>query len=89
MALAVASGCAVGPVTAAAASTQSASSTQAAAGPAAPVAGALIQAFEAARHIPGSAVGGIRAGSLRVGSAAGSRWALASLPSRPRRPARG
>ena len=63
---------AVGPVPAAAAS-----------GPTGSTSAALIQAFEAGRHVPGSAVGGIRAGSLHVGSAAGSRWALASfLPSR-------
>jgi PKD repeat protein len=65
------------PVTGAAAGTRPAPEP---AGPgAAPVAGALIQAFEAARHLPGSAVGGIRAGSLHVGSAAGTRWALASF----------
>src|SRR5690242_14263331 len=71
--VAAASAWAVGPVRAAAAST----------GPAGSTSGALIQAFEAGRHVPGSAVGGIRAGSLHVGSAAGTRWALASfLPSR-------
>jgi hypothetical protein len=72
--LATAAASVVGPVTsAAAASTGSA-------------AGALIQAFEAGRHMPGSAVGGIRAGSLHVGSAAGARWALASfVPSRSAR----
>ena len=74
VALAAVSAWAVGPVTAAAASTGPAS---------APVGGALIRAFEAARHIPGSAVGGIRAGSLHVGSAAGTRWALASFVPAP------
>ena len=74
--LATAAGCALGPVTAAAASARTSAE------PAGPVAGALIQAFEAARHMPGSAVAGIRAGSLHVASAAGTRWALASfLPS--------
>lgn len=73
-ALAAASACVGGPVTAAAAA-----STQTPATPAGSVAGALIQAFEAGRHVPGSAVGGIRAGSLHVGSAAGTRWALASF----------
>jgi PKD repeat protein len=63
----------LGPVTAAAASTRPASA------PAGSVGGALIRAFEAARHMPGSAVGGIRTGSLHVGSAAGTRWALASF----------
>ena len=75
-ALGAAVSCAAGPVTGAAAS------TRASAEPAGPVGGALIQAFEAARHMPGSAVGGIRAGSLHVAPAAGTRWALASfLPS--------
>jgi len=69
---------AVGPVTAAAASTRPATGL-AMTGPAGSVSGALIRAFEAARHIPGSAVGGIRAGSLHVGSAGGTRWALASF----------
>ena len=67
--LAAVSGWAAGPVTAAAASTGQAGSTS----------GALIRAFEAGRHAPGSAVGGIRAGSLHVGSAGGTRWALASF----------
>jgi PKD repeat protein len=71
---ALAAGCAVTvvPVTAAAASGASA-------GAAGSIAGALIQAFEAGRHMPGSAVGGIRGGSLHVGSAGGTRWALASF----------
>jgi hypothetical protein len=67
--LAAASASAMGLVTAAAAST----------GPAGPTSAALVRAFEAGRHVPGSAVGGIRAGSLHVGSAAGTRWALASF----------
>ena len=71
--LATAAGCALVPVTAATASTRSTPA------PSRPVARALIQAFEVARHMPGSAVGGIRAGSLHVGSAAGTRWALASF----------
>src|SRR5581483_7835241 len=73
VALATVAACVVSPATSAAAS------TRAAAEPAGPVAGALIQAFEAGRHMPGSAVGGIRAGSLHAGSAAGTRWALASF----------
>ncbi|HEY9243491.1 MAG TPA: PKD domain-containing protein [Streptosporangiaceae bacterium] len=47
--------------------------------PAGSVGRALIQAFEAGRHMPGEAVGGIRAGSLHVGSAGRTRWALASF----------
>jgi PKD repeat protein len=77
VALAAVSAWAAGPVTAAAASTRPTAATST--GPAGSVGGALIRAFEAARHIPGSAVGGIRAGSLHVGSAGGTRWALASF----------
>jgi PKD repeat protein len=78
-ALAVVSALAMGPVTAATASTRSG----AAPAPAVPVPAELTRAFEAARHIPGSAVGGIRAGSLHVDSAAGTQWAIASfIPSR-------
>ena len=36
-------------------------------------------ASEAGRHVPGSAVGGIRAGALRTGTADGEQWAIASL----------
>jgi hypothetical protein len=44
-----------------------------------PVSAGLEQAFEAARHIPGTEVGGIRAGTLHVGSAGGAEWAIASF----------
>lgn len=40
---------------------------------------ALIQSFESGDHVPGSAVGGIRAGSLHVGSADGTEWAIATF----------
>ncbi len=76
-AAAVALAAVVGPVTGAVAGTRPAAE------PAGPVARALIQAFVAARHLPGSAVGGIRAGSLHVGSAGGARWALASFVPAP------
>jgi hypothetical protein len=39
----------------------------------------LAQAFEAGRHVPGSAVGGIRTGTLHTGTAGGAQWAIASL----------
>jgi hypothetical protein len=39
----------------------------------------LEQAFAAARHLPSSAIGGVRAGSLHEGPAAGTDWALASF----------
>lgn len=46
-------------------------------------AAALAHAFEAGRHVPGSAVAGIRPGSLHVGTASGTRWAMATFePSR-------
>ena len=69
-ALAAISVLAVGPVTAAAASTATTVS---------PVPAALTQAFEAARHISGSAVAGIRAGTLHTGTADGTEWAIASF----------
>jgi hypothetical protein len=40
---------------------------------------ALIQSFESGDHVPGSAVGGIRTGSLHVGSADGTEWAIATF----------
>jgi PKD repeat protein len=43
------------------------------------VSAALEHAFEAARHVPAADVGGIRAGTLHVGSAAGHQWAIASF----------
>jgi PKD repeat protein len=46
-------------------------------GPATPA--ALTQAFEAGRHIPASAMGGIRPGTLHTGTAGGTEWAIASF----------
>jgi hypothetical protein len=46
---------------------------------AAPVSAALEHAFEAARHVPAADVGGIRAGTLHVGTASGREWAIASF----------
>jgi len=40
---------------------------------------ALTQAFQAARDIPGSAIGGIRPGTLHTGAADGTEWAIASF----------
>jgi hypothetical protein len=59
-----------GPVTAAAASTTTTVSA---------VPAALTQAFETARHIPGSTIAGIRAGTLHAGTADGTEWAIASF----------
>jgi PKD repeat protein len=42
-------------------------------------AAALTQAFEAGRPIPGSAMGGIRPGTLHTGTAGGTEWAIASF----------
>ncbi len=42
-------------------------------------AAALTRAFEAARNLPSSAIGGIRAGTLHTGSAGGTEWAIASF----------
>jgi PKD repeat protein len=39
----------------------------------------LEQAYAAAAHVPEGAIGGVRAGSLRVASAAGTSWAIASF----------
>jgi hypothetical protein len=65
---------AAGPAAAAAATT-----TPATAAPASSTASALTQAFEASRHIPASAVGGIRTGTLHTGTANGRQWAAASF----------
>jgi hypothetical protein len=43
------------------------------------VATAVTRAFEQAEHVPGSAVGGIRTGSLHVGDADGAEWAIATF----------
>jgi hypothetical protein len=52
--------------------------------PARPIPAALERAFETARHIPGTEVGGVRSGTLHVGSAAGHKWAIASfVPANP------
>jgi len=40
---------------------------------------ALTQAFQVARDIPGSAIGGIRPGTLHTGTADGTEWAIASF----------
>jgi PKD repeat protein len=69
-ALAAISVLAIGPVTAAAASTVTTVS---------PVPAALTQAFEATRHIPGSAIAGIRSGTLHTGTAGGTEWAIAGF----------
>ena len=67
-ALAVIAALIVAPVTAAA---------DAGGGPA--QATALTQAFQVARDIPGSAIGGVRPGSLHTGTANGTEWAIASF----------
>jgi hypothetical protein len=77
-ALVVLSAFLAGPVTAAAAATTAAADSAQAA-PSGSIATALTQAFESAQHIPGSAVGGIRAGSEHVGTASGAEWALATF----------
>lgn len=47
------------------------------------VAAALAQAWEAGRHVPGSAVAGLRTGTLHTGTADGEQWAIAGfLPAR-------
>jgi PKD repeat protein len=46
---------------------------------AASVSSALQGAFAAARHLPASDLGGVRAGTLHVGSAGGREWAIASF----------
>ena len=45
----------------------------------APSSASLIQIYAAARHIPGRAVSGIRAGTLHVGSYNGTNWATAAF----------
>src|SRR6202000_1366715 len=40
---------------------------------------ALTRAFEGGRHVPASAVGGIRPGTLHAGTAGGTEWAIASF----------
>ncbi|HEY1624676.1 MAG TPA: PKD domain-containing protein [Streptosporangiaceae bacterium] len=51
------------------------------------VGAALAQAWEAGRHVPGSAVAGVRAGTLHTGTANGEQWAIASfLPATSARP---
>jgi len=39
----------------------------------------LVQAYLSARHLPADAVAGIRAGSLRTASVAGTQWAIADF----------
>ena len=48
-------------------------------GPSPATASALTQAFEAGRHLSGSAIGGIRPGSLHTGTVGGTEWAIASF----------
>jgi len=48
------------------------------AGPGSPTP-ALTRAFESGEHVPGAAIGGIRNGSLHVGSANGTEWAIATF----------
>lgn len=68
----------------AAAPVASAASAPAKAAPSSSTASQLAQAFEASRHVPPSAVGGISAGSLHTGTANGHQWAVASFdPARP------
>jgi hypothetical protein len=60
-----------------------AGAAEAASSPATSAEAVLAGAFEAARHIPAVDVGGIRAGTLHVGSAGGRQWAIASfMPTR-------
>jgi hypothetical protein len=51
----------------------------AASSPATSVTASLKGAYEAALHVPGADVGGIRSGTLHSGSAAGHEWAIASF----------
>jgi PKD repeat protein len=78
-ALAVLSALLAGPVATATAATATAATDSAQAAPSASVTTALTRAFETAQHIPGSAVGGIRAGSEHVGAASGTEWAIATF----------
>jgi hypothetical protein len=48
-------------------------------GPSPATPSALTQAFEAGRHFSGSAIGGIRPGSLHTGTVGGTEWAIASF----------
>jgi PKD repeat protein len=67
--LAIISAFTAGPVAAARAASSSAT----------PLSAGLERAFEAARHIPGSAIADIRAGTLHTGTADGTEWAIASF----------
>jgi PKD repeat protein len=67
--LAVLAALTIGPVTSSAASTGTSTAPAA----------ALTQAFETARHIPGSAIGGVRPGTMHAGTADGTEWAIASF----------
>jgi hypothetical protein len=49
------------------------------AAPSSSTASALAQAFEVSEKMPGSAIGGVRAGTLRTGTAGGRQWAIASF----------
>ena len=52
---------------------------RAASSPATSVTASLEGVYEAALHVPAADVGGIRAGTLHTGSAAGHEWAIASF----------
>ena len=60
-------------------STPSPTASAATAAEANTVQAALTRAFEGGRHVPGSAVGGVRAGTLHTGTADGKQWAIASF----------
>src|ERR1700744_3651529 len=68
-----------GPAASAAATPANSAGGSTASVSASPVAGSLEQAFAAARHLPASVIGGVRAGTLHQGSASGTDGALASF----------
>lgn len=71
------SGLAAGPASAAAGSGTPAVPAKAA--PSSSTASQLTQAFETSQRVPGSAIGGIRSGTLRTGTAGGHQWATAGF----------
>ncbi|HEX6454471.1 MAG TPA: PKD domain-containing protein [Trebonia sp.] len=77
--LALISAVAAGPAAAATAATTPAKATSVKPAPASSTASELTRAFEASRHVPGSAVSGIQAGTLHTGTANGRHWAVASF----------
>ena len=64
---------------AASASTTANQAVPAKAAPSASTASALAQAFETSQQVPGSVIGGIRAGTMHTGTANGHEWATASF----------